>query len=113
VVLRGRGEIDQLTGGTGVDQFILGDSNNVYYNDGSLLTPGTGDYASIIDFNASQDQIQLKGSASNYVLNVSGSNTKIFLNNDGIAGFSSKDELIGTVQGNTSLSLSSSAFKYV
>ena len=109
----GLGERDRLTGGSGVDQFILGDSNNVYYNDGSLLTPGTGDYALIADFNASQDKIQLKGSASNYRLNVVGSNTKIFLDNDGIAGFSAQDELIGIVQGNTSLNLNSTSFKYV
>ena len=109
----GLGEIDQLTGGSGVDQFILGDRNNVYYNDGSSLTSGTGDYALIADFNSSQDKIQLKRSASNYRLNVVGSHTEVLLDNDGIAGFSAKDELIGIVQGNTSLNLNSTSFKYV
>jgi Ca2+-binding RTX toxin-like protein len=109
----GLGEIDQLTGGAGVDQFILGDPNNVYYNDGSSLTPGTGDYALIVDFSAGQDKIQLKGSASNYGLNVVASNTQIFLDNDGIAGFTAKDELVGVVQGSTGLNLNSSAFNYV
>ena len=109
----GRGEIDTLIGGLGADQFILGDSKNFYYDDGNSANPGNDDYALIVDFNPIEDKIQLKGSATNYSLVRSGKDTRIVLDNDGIAGLSQKDELIAIVQGNTSLSFSSNYFVYV
>lgn len=61
----GFGEIDSLTGGTGLDTFVLGDSENVYYDDGndSIFSSdlGTTDYALIADFVDGEDTIQLKG----------------------------------------------------
>ena len=63
-VLKGAGEIDQLTGGSGADTFVLGDASNVYY------AGGASDYALITDFSVTQgDQLQLKGTASNYYIN--------------------------------------------
>ncbi|MFB2980374.1 calcium-binding protein [Microseira sp. BLCC-F43] len=109
----GRGEIDTLIGGLGADQFILGDSKNFYYDDGKSANPGNDDYALIVDFNGIEDKMQLKGSATNYSLARSGLDTRIVLDNDGIAGYSQNDELIAIVQGNTSLSLSSNYFVYV
>ena len=109
----GRGEKDRLTGGAGVDEFILGDSFNVYYNNGNSSNSGKKDYAILEDFNSSEDKIQLNGSASDYVLKVSRGSTKIFLDDDGVSGFSRGDELIGIVKNNTSLNLSSSSFEYV
>jgi Ca2+-binding RTX toxin-like protein len=109
----GRGEKDRLTGGAGVDEFILGDSFNVYYNDGNSSNSGKKDYAILEDFNSSEDKIQLNGSASDYVLKISRGSTKIFLDDDGVSGFSRGDELIGIVKNNTSLNLSSSSFEYV
>jgi Ca2+-binding RTX toxin-like protein len=62
----GSGEIDTLTGSSGRDTFVLGDSNVVYYDDGQSLTTGESDYALITDFNFGEDFIQLKGSRDFY-----------------------------------------------
>ena len=77
----GKGEIDFLIGDTGKDRFILGDWNKVYYDGG-----GTRDLASILDFNPSEDIIQLHGTQSNYrlvdfsELQLPGQGTAIFHN---------------------------------
>ncbi|MEO1669896.1 MAG: hypothetical protein AAFR77_03775 [Cyanobacteria bacterium J06631_2] len=62
------GEQDTLVGGAGQDLFILGDENQLYYNDRNSGTEGSTDYAFIEDFNPGQDQIQLKGDRNNYSL---------------------------------------------
>ncbi len=108
----GRGEKDRLTGGAGLDKFILGDSTNIYYNDGNSSNAGKKDYAILEDFNSSEDKIKLNGSANDYVLKVSGSSTRIFLD-DGVSGFTRQDELIGVVRNNTGLSLNSNSFEFV
>jgi FG-GAP-like repeat/Calx-beta domain/von Willebrand factor type A domain len=65
----GVGEIDTLTGGAGKDTFVLGDGSKVYYDDGSVTTPGLADYALITDFNTSQgDLVKLSGLLSQYSL---------------------------------------------
>jgi len=109
----GQGEIDTLIGGDGADKFILSDSNNVYYNDGNAASSGTQDYALIMDFNLNEDKIHLRGSPTNYGLQTSGADTNIYLDNDGIAGLSANDELVGIVKGVVDLSLSGSYFHYV
>jgi uncharacterized protein YkwD len=106
----GRGEIDSLNGGRGSDRFVLGNSSRVFYTDGTSAA-GTTDYALIQNFRLTEgDVIQLRGSASNYVLgsapNGLPTGTAIFLK-------ASTNELIGVVQGATGLSLTSSAFSYV
>ncbi|MBD3559009.1 proprotein convertase P-domain-containing protein, partial [Planktothrix sp. FACHB-1355] len=109
----GKGELDTLTGGTGSDRFVLGNSSKgAFYNDGNPSSSGSTDFALIQGFNISQDLIQLAGVASNYVLSVSGGNTNIYLDDDGTVGFSAKDELIGRVAGVTGLNLSASYFVY-
>jgi Ca2+-binding RTX toxin-like protein len=107
----GAGEIDILTGGAGQDTFILGDSSRVYYNDGDPNSRGQFDYAQIIDFNASQDVIQLKGSASAYRLDFFGaSNALIVLKPEGVG----RAEVIGQLDNvSDTLSLTSSSFTYV
>jgi Ca2+-binding RTX toxin-like protein len=65
------GEQDTLIGGEGTDLFILGDRNQVYYDDRNSRTEGSTDYALIEDFNAAQDKIQLKGDRSLYNLSFS------------------------------------------
>ncbi|WP_424097423.1 calcium-binding protein [Moorena producens] len=59
----GTKEIDILTGGSGRDKFVLGDSRNVYYQGGGIF--GLNDYAFIEDFRSGQDKFQLK--RGNYV----------------------------------------------
>lgn len=59
----GTKEIDILTGGSGRDKFVLGDSRNVYYQGGGIF--GLNDYAFIDDFRSGQDKFQLK--RGNYV----------------------------------------------
>ena len=69
--IAGRGEYDTLTGGKGVDRFVLGDTKLVYYNDGNNTNKGLSDYAAILDFDVKEgDVIQLKGTASDYILTV-------------------------------------------
>jgi hypothetical protein len=103
----GAGEIDLLNGSQGGDRFILGDSSQAYYN-----STGGQDYALIVDFKAKDgDVIQLHGSAADYQLvKATGSlpsGKAIFLHTAGV------DELVGVVQGDSSLSLNSSAFSFV
>ncbi|MGK7872260.1 MAG: choice-of-anchor I family protein [Xenococcaceae cyanobacterium] len=103
--LAGVGEVDSLNGGHEADLFVLGDENQVYYDDGVVGNTGIEDFAKIKDFSLSQlDMIQLQGMASDYQLVENGSDTDILLNGQ---------ELIGMVQGVTNLDLNSSAFSFV
>lgn len=110
----GLGENDTLTGGSGGDRFVLGDSSKIFYND---LTSSSVSYALIADFNLSEDVIQLKGTSSNYVLGATTtglpSGTGIYLDDDGIAGLTSNDDLIGIIQNVSGLAISSSYFGFV
>ncbi|MBE8994971.1 Calx-beta domain-containing protein [Microcystis aeruginosa] len=105
----GKGEVDSLTGGAGSDKFILGDVNWIGYDDGNTTNAGTSDYATIADFNTTDDTIQLRGSSSDYLLTVSGSNTNLYINKPG----SEPDELIAILRNRTGLSLTASYFSYV
>jgi Ca2+-binding RTX toxin-like protein len=105
----GIGEKDYLTGGLGIDRFILADNYNIYYDDRNITTAGNNDYATIADFNPLQDQIQLQGTASRYLLQVSGTSTNLYIDKAG----TEPDELIAVFQNATSLNLTSSAFIYV
>jgi Ca2+-binding RTX toxin-like protein len=67
----GRGEIDRLAGGVGMDFFTLGCSNGVLYDDGDNSGAGVADYALITDFEVGVDRLQLKGAARNYRLSKS------------------------------------------
>ncbi|MEH2287293.1 calcium-binding protein [Nostoc sp.] len=104
----GLGETDTLTGGTGADRFILGDAVNIFYDDNNSVNPGFGDYATITDFDSSQDQIELKGSLQDYRLQVVGSNTRIFSDKPGVE----PDEFIGIVLGKNNLRLDSDDFLF-
>ncbi|NJL46478.1 MAG: hypothetical protein HC929_01825 [Leptolyngbyaceae cyanobacterium SM2_5_2] len=108
----GRGEVDRLTGGGGGDRFILGDAQRAYYTDGNASSSGLGDYGLITDFKPAEgDVIQLKGAASDYRLGSAPSGLPtgraIFMETSGA------DELIGIVQGASTLTLNSAAFSYV
>jgi peptidoglycan/xylan/chitin deacetylase (PgdA/CDA1 family) len=108
----GTGEIDTLTHSGRGDLFILGDTSQVYYNDGNNADSGLTDYAKIVDFSiAAGDVIQLKGKATDYSISTPptglGSGTAIYNNLFG------QSELIGIVQNESGLSLTASYFSYV
>ncbi|MEJ6486264.1 Calx-beta domain-containing protein [Nostoc punctiforme UO1] len=105
----GIGERDSLSGGSGSDRFILGDNANIYYDDRNITTNGSSDYATITDFNPSADKVQLQGTATNYRLETSSSNTNLYIDQAG----SEPDELIAVFQNVTGLNLTSSAFEYI
>jgi serralysin len=109
----GRGELDRLQGGTGRNRFVLGDRTHVYYDDGQVDTLGLGDYALITDFTRG-DAIQLKGRATDYVLQpfsvASAQGTGIFRR---ATAPGSQNELIGLIEGVSGLNLASFAFAYV
>lgn len=91
----GVNEIDTLTGGSGKDVFVVGDSSNVYYEGLSLF--GNTDYAQIQDFQSGVDDIQLNGGISDYVFS---GNSFIFLDDGFSVGtLDSGDDLIATVGG--------------
>ncbi len=107
----GLDEIDTLTGGSGVDTFVLGDVTQAYYDNGNDANPGLTDYALITDLNINEDVIQLSGDITNYQL-VSApeglpTGTAIFLQTDG------DNELIAILEGTSNLSLESNAFTFV
>jgi Ca2+-binding RTX toxin-like protein len=111
-------EIDTLTGGTGADQFRLGDSASVYYDDLSALTAGLNNYALITDFNSNEgDRIQLHGSSTDYRLDVSPTDLPtgiaIYKLAPPSTGTTVEDELISVVQSNTNLSLDANYFSFV
>ncbi|MEM9093253.1 MAG: hypothetical protein AAGC93_31570, partial [Cyanobacteria bacterium P01_F01_bin.53] len=66
-------ERDILNGGLGADTFVLGNTTQLYYQGG-----GDRDFATIRDFNASEDLIQLHGSADNYSLQQQGNDTYLY-----------------------------------
>ncbi|MCA2641071.1 MULTISPECIES: Calx-beta domain-containing protein, partial [unclassified Microcystis] len=105
----GTGERDTLEGGTGNDRFILADTTKTFYDDGNSTLPGNNDYATIADFNTTDDIIQLRGSSGDYLLSVSGSKTNLYINKPG----SEPDELIAVINNQTALSLTASYFSYV
>lgn len=102
----GLGEVDILRGGIGRDVFMLGDADQVFYNDMKPPTNGN-DFAHIVDFNVAKDQIQL--GPGSYLLEASPipgiAGTGIFLDED-------VDELVAVVDRVSGLSLGSPYFSF-
>jgi Ca2+-binding RTX toxin-like protein len=106
----GRGEIDVLIGGPGVDTFVLDN----FYDDGNILADGdaanffngidgTGDFARIRDFKIGDDRIQLSGPRTNYELkpitnSLQGGSTAQDMGIFKKTGFAQPLELIAIVQ---------------
>ena len=101
---QGNNEVDTLVGGAGKDIFVLGDRDTVFYD-----LNGDNDYAKIEDFN-SDDQLRLKGIASDYRTSVLGNNTYLYCRGDG--GLKS-DELVAILNDVDSLNLSGNQVQYV
>jgi serralysin len=95
--------VQTLNATSSPDTFILGDATQSYYDN-----MGIQDYALILNFDSSEDVIQLHGSASDYQLGAAGEEvpqgTGIFLNND---------ELVGVVSGVSDLALNADYFSFV
>ncbi|GAB4546362.1 MAG: hypothetical protein Tsb0014_40830 [Pleurocapsa sp.] len=103
----GYGEVDILRGDTGNDVFVLGDENRVFYNHQGTRVEGFNDKVFILDFNSSEDIIQLHGSAVDYTLVTVNSSTQIFYDNSGT------QELVGVVARVSGLNLNGTEFSYV
>jgi serralysin len=97
----GQRERDQLRGGGDRDVFVLGDSNQAYYDDGKKK-----DFALILDLQAI-DKIQLNGTRSDYRLRAGSLGTEILLNQG------ARPEIVGIVQNGANLSLNSNQFRFV
>jgi Ca2+-binding RTX toxin-like protein len=99
---------DTLTGGAGVDYFILGNESGAFYDDGNASNAGAGDYAYITDFTAGQDVLVLSGSASDYTVKASGisglTGTVGIFKGTGVA----TDELIAVLKSANSTTLNTS-----
>ncbi|MEG3437101.1 Calx-beta domain-containing protein [Pannus brasiliensis CCIBt3594] len=110
------GSVDPLAGGatilagnSGADTFVLGDTSGSYYNQGKGKKPELQDFALIRGFNALEgDAIQLYGNALDYRSVTSSGSLP-----PGTAIYDRANELIGVVEGVTSLDLNSSAFRFV
>lgn len=98
------GEIDRLQGNSGADTFVLGTDNTAFYDDGDNSSNGVADYALILDFDPTEDLIQLSGTET-YYLDADPQGTLsgmgVFMENDGTAGFSSEDELVAVLKDST------------
>jgi Ca2+-binding RTX toxin-like protein len=97
-----RNEIDTLTGGSGADVFILGNSSAIFYDDGYSSQYGITDYALITDFD-STDRIILK-SGTYYFTTVSGGAQDLYLDTNFY-----RDEMIARFQGTNFATTSFSA----
>jgi len=97
----GRGEVDVVTGLSGVDIFVLGDERGVFYDDGSSRSSGSSDYMLIKDFEAGTDKLQLLNDL--YWITPGDTGLNLFWNSDGNNTFDakgrSKDELIAILEG--------------
>lgn len=92
----GGSQIDGLTGGSGADVFVLGDTRGVFYDNRINGNLGLGDYASIQDFTSGVDKIQLF--SANYLTSASQGSTSLYWDRNGngklnLTG-SNQDELI-------------------
>ncbi|MBW4534137.1 MAG: FG-GAP repeat protein [Pleurocapsa minor HA4230-MV1] len=108
------GEQETLIGGEGTDLFILGDKNQIYYDDRNSRTDGSTDYALIEDFNSAQDKIQLKGDRSLYSLSFFADGNGQTLANLYYLQPGATAERVGILKNvSSNLTLSNSAFIYL
>ncbi len=98
----GRGEVDTLTGGKGVDEFVLGWSGGRLYDDGNAIDAGKRDYALITDFTVGQDRLILDGSEKGYLVGASTvtgvAGTGVFADSNANSKLDSTDELMAVVR---------------
>ncbi|MFC3144280.1 cadherin-like domain-containing protein, partial [Psychromarinibacter halotolerans] len=101
----GGGELDVFVGAGGADIFVFGDVDGAYYG-----TDGDADYGFVWDFAAGEDQVQLWGADTDYVLVEDQAGltpgTAIYLSEGG------GTELVGLLNGVYDLDLTSGTFLY-
>lgn len=89
----GAGEIDQITGGSGKDIFVVGDRQDAFYSSQKDL-----DYALITDFDIDRDTIELHGEITDYAIAPTAGDlpqgTGLYLDVDSSGDISDTDELI-------------------
>ncbi len=98
----GKGSVDRLTGAGGADNFYLADARGVFYDDGSIKTNGTKDYAWITDFSRSQgDKLVVDGGTYLFAATAIGktSGAGVYLDTNGNHLFDSKDEMVAFIAG--------------
>ncbi|MEM9905138.1 MAG: LamG-like jellyroll fold domain-containing protein, partial [Cyanobacteria bacterium P01_D01_bin.44] len=95
----GNFEQDSLTGGTGVDRFILGDASQAYYS-----SQGAQDYVTITDFTSGVDVVELHGSMGSYQQQQQGSSTALYFNGQ---------ELIAIFENTSGLNLAGNSFEFL
>jgi hypothetical protein len=100
-------EFDTLTGGAGTDTFILG---SFWW--GAYYVEDAAGYATITDWEASIDSIELSGSSSDYRLEFGTNWVGTSAYDTGIyyLGDTGPEELIGVVQDTTNVDLSQFTF---
>ena len=77
-------ELDEYTGGTGADVFVLGNATGAYYLNPLGLTERS--YATITDFSAAEgDKIQVFGTATDYTFEIFQGGIDIIYRGDVIA----------------------------
>jgi Ca2+-binding RTX toxin-like protein len=107
----GSNEIDTLTGDAGNDTFVLGDATNAYYN----TATNAGDYALIRDFDAANDQLQLRdltGGANpngGYLFGaaiygaIGGANSYLYVDTDASNTVNTGDNLVAAISSSVAL----------
>ncbi|MEO1592598.1 MAG: hypothetical protein AAFU71_15090, partial [Cyanobacteria bacterium J06632_22] len=91
-------EQDTLTGGSGTDTFILGDTSAAYYTGA-----GAQDFALITDFTEGEDILQLYGSASAYTQSTVGNELHLYYGGT---------ELVAILENVTSINLNGASVSY-
>ncbi|MGD1881866.1 MAG: cadherin-like domain-containing protein [Paracoccaceae bacterium] len=111
-VAPGRDEIDVFVGAGGSDVFVFGDSDGTFYDDGNGATAGQADYGFVWDFEKDIDQVQLAGSAADYILTEdhTGLTAGTAVWHLGTGG--DADELVGLLNGVYGLNLTDENFIY-
>ncbi|MUG92342.1 DUF4114 domain-containing protein [Scytonema sp. UIC 10036] len=104
-------EVDTLSGGSGADEFWLGEETFVYYNDDNRSTVGANTYALITDFNSLEgDILQLQGVKEDYFTQIANNSIEIYRKD---APTALTGDLIAILQGVTDFDLGASYVRYV
>ena len=97
-VRSGKNEVDHLRSRSGADTFVLGNSDQVYYNRNNK-----GDRAIIYDLQTGKDSILLHGSADQYSLRQVGKNQQLLY----------QEDLVAFIKNTSNLSLDQPVFQFI